>query len=156
MPLPLSQVDLVAYDNHGQPVLLVEVKNSRRDMSALWAAKFRRNMLAHGTLPVAPYFLIATPERMYFWRQDGTGQDEEPPQFTMDATSELKPYFERFGLTPGATGGETLELIVWSWLLHLAESGQQRAKHDSSLHWLSESGLIEALQRSRIELGAVQ
>jgi hypothetical protein len=155
MPSPLSEIDLVAYDSRGQAVLLAEVKN-RRDTSDLWAAKFRRNRLAHGTLPPAPYFLIATPDRMYFWRQGGPGQEEEPPHFTMDATVELKPYFEKSGLTPGATGGEALDLIVFSWLNDISESGLRRSKQDSSLRWLADSGLLEALQRSRIELGAVQ
>jgi hypothetical protein len=113
-------------------------------------------MLAHGTLPTARFFLIATPERMYFWRQEDLSPKEEPPQFTMDATNELKPYFEKFGQTPEKTSGQVLELIVFSWLNDLAESGQSRAKQDASLRWLSESGLLEALGRARIALSPVQ
>jgi hypothetical protein len=155
MALPTREVDFVAYDEHGQPVLLVEVK-SRHETSELWAARFRRNLLAHGTLPKAPFFLIATPERMYFWRQDDPSPNEEPPQFTLDATNELKPYFERFKQTPEKTSGQALELILFSWLVDLAEFGQSRANKDSSLKWLSESGLLEALRSARIELSAVQ
>src|SRR6266478_314931 len=99
MILPTRDVDLVAYDDRGQAVLLVEVKSSH-ETSELWAARFRRNMLAHGTLPAARFFLIATPDRMYFWHQEDPSLREEPPQFTMDATNELKPYFEKFGQTP--------------------------------------------------------
>jgi hypothetical protein len=51
------------------------------------------NLSAHGTLPKAPFFLIATPESLYFWRQDQAGLNEDLPQFTMDATTELRPYF---------------------------------------------------------------
>jgi hypothetical protein len=152
MALP-NRVDFMAYDERGQPVLLVEVK-SMHETSELWAARFRRNLLAHGALPSAPFFLIATPERLYFWRQDAT--EEEPPQFTMDATAELKPYFERFKQTPAATSGEVLELILFSWLTDIAESGQSRVIEDSSLKWLSGSGLLEALKHARIELSAVR
>ena len=155
MALPTREIDFVAYDDRGQPVLLVEVK-SRRQTSDLWAARFRRNLLAHGTLPRAPFFLIATPEHMYFWRQDDPRPNDEPPQFTMDAISELKPYFERFKQTPEKTGGQALELILFSWLVDLAESGQLRAKQDSSLRWLSDSGLLDALRSARIESSAVQ
>jgi hypothetical protein len=155
MVLPTREVDFVAYDDRGQAVLLVEVKSSR-ETSELWAARFRRNMLAHGTLPRAPFFLIATPERMYFWRQEDPSPKEEPPQFTMDATNELKPYFEKFGQAPEKTSGQALELIVFSWLNDIAESGQLRARQDPSLRWLSESGLLEALGRARIELSPVQ
>lgn len=153
MALP-NRVDFVAYDERGQPVLLVEVK-SIHDTSELWAARFRRNLLEHGTLPNAPFFLIATPERLYFWRQDATASKEEPPQFTMDATAELKPYFERFKQTPEGASGEVLELILFSWLNDLAESGQSRVNEDSSLEWLSGSGLLETMKRARIELSAV-
>ena len=111
-------------------------------------------MLAHGTLPKALFFLIATPERLYFWRQEDPSPTEEPPQFTMDATAELKPYFERYKQTPEKTGGQALELILFSWLTDIAEFGQSRAKQDPSLKWLSESGLLEALKSARLELCA--
>src|SRR5205085_7678008 len=124
--------DFVAFDQFGRPVLLVEVKSTQRT-SDLWAARFRRNLLAHGTLPRAPFFLIAPPDHMYFWRQDDPTPSEELPQFTLDATRELKPYFERFEQRPGKTGGHALELILFSWLVDLAQSGQLRAKEDPSL-----------------------
>lgn len=156
MTLSSREVDFIAYDERGQPVLLVEVKGRHKKTSELWAARFRRNLLAHGTLPKAPYFLIATPERMYFWRQDDQNPEEELPQFTMDATDELKPYFEKSDQTPGKTSGQALELILFSWLNDIAEFGQSRAKEDPSLRWLSESGLLDALKRARIELSVVQ
>lgn len=149
------EIDLVAYDQIGAPILLVEVKSTYRS-SEHWAARFRRNLLSHGTLPRTPFFLIATPEHMYFWRQDGLSLGEEPPQFTMDARHELKPYFERFHQTPEKTSGQALELILYSWLLDLAQSGESRAKGDPSLQWLSKSGLLEALRRARIESIALQ
>jgi len=93
---------------------------------------------------------------MYFWRQEDSSPNEEPPQFTMDATRELKPYFERFKQTPERTGGQALELILFSWLVDLAQSGELRAKQDPSLNWLSESGLLDALRSARIESSLVQ
>src|ERR1035437_8118466 len=97
-----------------------------------------------------------TPERMYFWRQRDSGPEEGLPQFTLDATNELGPYFQRVGLTPKKARGETLELIVFYWLNDIAETGQLRAKEDPSLGWLSESGLLEALGRAHIVLSTVQ
>ena len=155
MPLPTREIDFVAYDQLGQPVLLAEVKSTQRT-SDQWAAQFRRNLLEHGTLPNAPYFLIATPEHMYFWRQENSSPEEEPPQFTMDATRELKPYFERFQQTPEKTSGQALELILFSWLVDLARSGELRAQDDPSIRWLAESGLLEALRCARIESSALQ
>jgi hypothetical protein len=151
----MRDVDLAAYDRLGQPILLAEVK-SIRQTSGQWAARFRRNLLAHGTLPRAPFFLIATPEHMYFWRQEDPASNEEPPQFTLDAAHELKPYFERFKQAPDKTGGRALELILFSWLVDLAQSGQSRAQEDPSLRWLSESGLLGALRSARIESSTLQ
>jgi hypothetical protein len=157
MVIPKRDVDFVAYDDRGQAVLLVEVKSSHgHETSERWAARFRRNMLAHGTLPAARFFLIATPERMYFWRQDDILSTEEPPQFTLDATKELRPYFEKFGQTPQKTSGQALELIIFSWLSDIAESGLVRVNQDSSLRWLADSGLLGALGRTRIELSRMQ
>ena|ERR1041385_6455833 len=155
MPLPTRQVDLVAYDQLGQPVLLAEIKSTHQT-SDVWAARFRRNLLAHGTLPRAPFFLIATPDHMYFWRQEDSSPKEEPPQFTLDAKRELKPYFERFRQTPEMTRGQALELILVSWLVDLAQSGESKAQRDPSLNWLSESGLLDALRSARIEASPLQ
>lgn len=69
MPPQNAPIDFIAYNRDGTVVLLAEAK-SRRGTSEAWAAKLRRNMLAHGVLPKSQYFLIATPERMYGWRQE--------------------------------------------------------------------------------------
>jgi hypothetical protein len=52
--------DLAIYNRDGQLALVAEVK-SKLNASAEWAAQFRRNILAHGTFPKAPYFLMAFP-----------------------------------------------------------------------------------------------
>src|SRR5436853_561570 len=114
-------LDFIVYDQRRQPALLVEVKGGR-NTSEEWAARYRRNLLAHGNLPKAPYFLIATPQQMYFWRQNGSGASEEPPQFTLDATKELRPYVDKADLAPEEMYGEVLELVLFSWLVDLLAS----------------------------------
>jgi hypothetical protein len=63
MPTQNSPIDFIAYNADGTVVLLAEAK-TRHGTSEEWAAKLRRNMLAHGLLPRAEYFLIATPEQI--------------------------------------------------------------------------------------------
>lgn len=75
MPTQNNAIDFIAYDPEGGLVLLAEAK-SRRGTSDLWAAKFRRNMLAHGLLLRSKYFLIATPERMYGWKQENLSAND--------------------------------------------------------------------------------
>jgi hypothetical protein len=155
MAFAIRDIDLIAYDERGQALLLVLVKG-RNDTSELWAAQYRRNLLSHDTLPAAPFFLIATSDRMYFWRQRGGDLEEDLPHFTLDATSEFKPYLDRLKLTPEKAWGEVLELIVFYWLNEIAEGGQSRAKEDPAIRWLAESGLLAALRKPRIEIGVVQ
>jgi hypothetical protein len=155
MPVAVREIDFVAYDDRGQVILLGEAKG-RRGVSDQWAARFRRNMLAHGTLPKAAFFFIATPEHLYFWRQDRPLSGDEPPEFTIDATKELKPYFEKSGQAPGTVSEQGLEVVVWWWLTDIAISGRTRAKHDPSIGWLADSGLIDALEKARIEMNPAQ
>ncbi len=89
-----SNIDFVAYDRKGQVLLLAEAK-SRHGTSESWAARLRRNMLAHGMLPWAKYFLIATPERMYLWKQGRHDPAEVPPGFTIDAEKVFPALFPK-------------------------------------------------------------
>jgi hypothetical protein len=68
-------------------------------------------MLSHGILPWARYFLIATPERMYLWKQDQVNSAEVPPEFTMDAAKVFQPYFQKLHQDPSKIGAEAFELL---------------------------------------------
>jgi len=131
--------------------LLAEAK-SRHGTSDVWAAKFRRNMLAHGLLPRSKYFPIATPERMYGWKQEDLSANDVPPQFTVDAQKALAPYFAKLNQDPGNIGPKAFELLVLSWLTDIAMSAEQNAEFDPSLKSLFESGLLSSLRQAQIEM----
>jgi hypothetical protein len=151
MPVKDKGVDVIAYDQSGRVVLLAEAK-SRVGTSAEWAARFRRNMLSHGILPRALFFMIATPERLYFWKQDHPGESDEPPEFTIDATREFEPYFDKLEKTSRTVSEQALEVFVLSWLTDIARTGDARSRNDPSMRWLSESGLIDSLEKARIAM----
>jgi hypothetical protein len=151
MPVQDKGIDVIAYDQSGRVILLAEAK-SRVGTSPEWAARFRRNMLSHGTLPQALFFLIATPERLYFWKQDHPSASDEPPDFTIDATREFKPYFDKLEKPSRAVSEQALEMLVLSWLTEIARTGDARTANDPSMRWLSESGLIDSLEKARIEM----
>ncbi|MGD1069937.1 MAG: hypothetical protein ABSB15_07340 [Bryobacteraceae bacterium] len=151
MPSLDQGIDLIAYDQAGRVVLLAEAK-SRVGTSAEWAARFRRNMLSHGTLPDAPFFLIATPERLYFWKQNHADAPDEPPEFTVDATIEFKPYLDKLERTSRTVSEQALEVLVYLWLTDMAQTGDARSKNDPSMRWLADSGLIRSLEKARIEM----
>ena len=152
MPSHHSGIDFIAYDREGRIVLLAEAK-SRRGTSEDWAARLRRNMLSHGVLPWAKYFLIATPERMYLWKQVRPNLAEVRPEFTIDATKEFRPYFQKLHQEPSDIGPEAFELLVLTWLTDIARSGDG-LNQDASSPWLSE--LTGSLQQARIEMNPVQ
>ena len=152
MPSQRSGIDFIAYDKEGQIILLAEAK-SRRGTSEHWAARLRRNMLSHGILPWAKYFLIATPERLYLWKQEHPNLSEVAPEFTIDATKEFQPYFQKLHQEPSDIGPEAFELLVLTWLTDIARSGDG-LRQDVASPWLAE--LTGSLQQARIEMNPIQ
>jgi hypothetical protein len=153
MPTQHSGIDFVAYDRDGGVLLLAEAK-SRHGTSEDWAARLRRNMLAHGLLPWAKYFLIATPERMYLWKQERPNLVEAPPEFTIDAAKVFQPYFQRLNQEPSNIGPQEFDLLVLTWLNDIALSGGPKPAQDPSSAWLSE--LAGSLRQARIEMNPMQ
>ena len=111
-------------------------------------------MLAHGVLPWSKYFLIATPEHMYLWKQERPDPAEAPPEVTIDAATIFQPYFQKFQQDPSKIAPEAFEFLVLTWLTDITRSGEPKPAPDPSSAWLSE--LTGSLQRARIEMNPVQ
>lgn len=147
---PDSDWDLSVDNRNGQLALVVEVKR-KTNVSPEWAAKLRRNILAHGTFPKAPYFLMVFPDKFYLWSDAEADQDQSEPTYTIDASPILQPYFERAGVTADQISGDSLELIITSWLGEIIYSDQLPENIDASQQWLIESGLYAALVGGKFE-----
>jgi hypothetical protein len=147
---PDSGWDLSVDNRNGQLALVVEVKR-KTNVSSEWAAKLRRNILAHGTFPKAPYFLMVFPDKFYLWSNAKAYQDQSEPTYTIDASPILQPYFERAGVTADQIGGASLELIVTSWLGEVIHSDELPENIEASQQWLIESGLYAALAGGKFE-----
>jgi len=150
MIMERPQIDFIAYKPDGNVVLLAEAK-SRRGTSDSWAAKLRRNMLAHGMLPRSQFFLIATPERIYGWRQEDLPPSEVPPQFLVDAKKALQPYFAKLKESPEDISPSAFELLILTWLTDIARSTEDQIELNPSLAPLIESGLLLSLHEAQIE-----
>lgn len=105
--------DLAVYNSNNQLVLVAEIK-SKLNASPEWAARLLRNILAHGTFPKAPYFLVAFPDWFYLWTDADTRLDQNEPTYTIDARPILQPYFEQAGVSAEQISSQSLELIVAS------------------------------------------
>ncbi len=134
--------DLTAYNRDNQLVLAVEVK-TKLDATPGWAAQLRRNILAHGTFPNAPYFLMVFPNRFYLWKNTESHHEAIEPTYVIDARPILQPYFEQSGVTADQVSGQSLELIVASWLSEVLHKTPDEL--DASHQWLIDSGLYDAV-----------
>lgn len=149
-----STWDLLVNNRNGQLTLVVEVKR-KIDASPEWAAEFRRNILAHGTFPEAPHFLMVFPDKFYLWSGVESHLDQSEPTYTIDAHPILQPYLEQTGLTADQISGQSLELIVASWLAKIIYSEKSSEDIDDSQRWLIDSGLYAAIAGGQFEHEAV-
>jgi hypothetical protein len=146
--------DLAIYDRDNQLIVVVEIKN-KLSASPEWAARLRRNILAHGTFPKAPYFLMVFPDRFYLWTDAAAQLDQSEPNYIIDARPILQPYFEQAGVSANQITSQSLELIVASWLGEVIHSEKLPEEIDQSQQWLLESGLYPAVAGGHFEHEAV-
>ncbi|MBC8160773.1 MAG: hypothetical protein H7Z42_06090 [Roseiflexaceae bacterium] len=142
--------DIAVYDRNEQLVLVSEIKN-KLDAAPEWAGRLRRNILAHGIYPDAPFFLIAFPNRFYLWASSKETQSGINPDYIIDARPILQPYFEKSQITPEQISSQSLELIVTAWLSAVIHSERLPEDFSSSEHWLIDSGLYAAIVGGRFE-----
>jgi hypothetical protein len=138
-----SRWDLSVNDLNGQLILVVEIKQ-KLNTSPEWAAKFLRNILAHGTFPKAKYFLLAFPDRFYLWNCDEVSVDISMPTYIIDASELLQPYFKRAEVSPKTISGKGFELIIAFWVGEIMHS-ESSEEIEKSQPWLIDSGLYAAL-----------
>src|SRR5574341_2017811 len=142
--------DFEVFDRGNRLVLAVEVK-SKLNASTEWAARWRRNMLAHGILPVARYFLMTFPDRFYLWKHADLDHtlDVSEPTYVIDARPIVKPYLDRSGISANQISEQSLELIVASWLNQIIHQTPDELR--GSQDWLLDSGLHAAIAGGRLE-----
>jgi hypothetical protein len=143
--------DIFAFDRNGQLVLIAEAK-SKRGTSSDWAAKMRRNMLAHDLMPNAPYFLLALPDAFYLWDGSGRSAQFSEPTRRIDPHKFLKPLYEKTGISPTNLTERTFEFIVTSWLNQVLRADSSRDLRNGEQDWLVESGLFDRLLGGHLEL----
>ena len=106
-----ARTDLALYGRNDRLTAVAEIKN-KPGTSREWAARTRRNILAHGGSCGADFFILVTPDRLYLWKDAGTDPVRIPPTYEADAQLEFAPYFESAGVDPHHVGGHAFELLV--------------------------------------------
>jgi len=144
-----NQVDIAVSAPDERVQLVVEVKNVR-GASPEWAAQLRRNLLVHGLVPNAPYFLLALPDRFYLWKAGATLPDAVPADYTVDTRDVLGSYTDRLGLPLTDLSEPSLELLVTSWLHDLIDYDLTGNGDTPLQHWLVDSGLYQAIKHGSV------
>ena len=126
-------------------MLAVETK-TKLNASVEWAIGLRHNLLARGVLPDTKFFLIATPDRFFIWKNAEVNSTGDEPTQIIDSKLFLAPYFMRAGITSEDISGSSFELIIISWLSELLYSGITLEQVNGSYQELADSGLQEAIR----------
>ena len=148
-----SRADLAVYNSEGVLKIVVEIKG-RHGTTSEWATHTRRNMAAHGNLSNVDYFIIATQDRLYMWKESGIEPDLVPPTYEADLRSELAPYYEVSYLDNNDISEYALELLIATWLNDISQSTLVAGRERTVENWISESGLMNAAENGRIEFEA--
>lgn len=144
------RADLALYDHDGQLAAIAEIKN-KVGTSPEWAAKLRRNILAHGDFLGIGFFLLVTPDRLYLWKNAGGEPRLVEPTYEIDARPRLQPYFARAGVDPSGVSGRAFELVVTAWLADLVRSAGSPETLAEAPRGLVESGFLAAVRNGRVE-----
>jgi len=146
----VARADLAVYDRDGQLTAVAEVKN-KVGTSREWAAGLHRNTLARGGFSDIKFFLLATPDRFYLWKDAVGALDAVEPTYDGDAGGLLASYFARSRLDPSDISGSAFELVVAAWLADLARSDGPPTDLPHEQQWLLESGFFNAVKNGRVE-----
>jgi hypothetical protein len=142
--------DLAVYNHDEQLVLVVEIKNIL-SAGPVWAGQLRRNILAHGVYPNAPYFLMAFRDQFYLWTQSNKNINQTMPDYVIDARPILQPYLAQAGVALDQISGQSLELVIVSWLGEMINANTTPDQLAESERWLVDSGLLSAIAGGRFE-----
>lgn len=144
-----TRPDISVYSSDNRLQLVVEVKHKLQP-SATWAAQLRRNLLAHAVLPTAPFFMLALPEQLFFWKNTEV-LDDRLPDHQLSTAHVLRNYFGDQPARP-SLGEQGLELIIADWLNDLASDREEARQLQSASRWFVDSGFLNSIRRGTVRI----
>ena len=143
-----SKPDITVYSPDHDLLLVVEIKGTPKS-DDLWAAKLRRNLVVHGAVPAAPYFLLVVSDRLYLW-QDETSSEAVLPTYSGDTRTVLQKYLPKWKVNHETLTERGLELAVRSWLSELTSVDGNVPLDGTANAWLQGSGLQEKIRTGEV------
>ncbi len=147
----MKNADLMIHDSQGRLILAVEVKD-KSGATREWARQYRTNLEEHGSLPGAPYFLLALPDRFYFWKREPGAPFPLEPTDEMDPRPFLEPFYRELGIAPAELTGYSFEMFLTTWFSRMTQGEAVAGPMNPQDQWLKATGLFEALRGGRVEL----
>lgn len=145
MAISRPRPDILIKNPQGFPIAVVEVKN-QQNLSRDVATKLRRNMVAHGFLAQIPYFLLASQDVGFLWKEPKHVSFDAPPTYEFPMDKVVARYLKR---EPGQRlYGAELELVVLQWLTDLALGTQKVVEEPEKT--LALSGFNESIKGATI------
>lgn len=144
-----SKPDIVVYSSDHNLLLVVEIKGTPKS-DACWAAKLRRNLVVHGAVPAAPYFLLVVSDHLYLWKNE-ISSEAVLPSYSADTRTVLHKYLPKWKNIQHDTVSERgLELAVRSWLSELTTVDGNTPVDEPANAWLQGSGLSEKIRTGEV------
>jgi hypothetical protein len=140
--------DIGVYGQDGRLVLVVEVK-AGTGISLDSAAGLRTNLLAHGLLSDAPYFLLASPRNLLLWKSETPANG--PADFMASADPVLRDYLPTRTGQGGTFRSESLQLAMLSWLGDLASAVRTPDLSSEPDRMIVDSGLYDAIHFGEVK-----
>ena len=138
--------DIVISDRSGAAVAIIEVKALSGGVRT--AARYLRNLFAHGVLPHARFALLITADTGYLWSAPDAVRREAAPSLTFPMDRVVQHYLPADrGSTP--VRDLVLESVVERWLADLADGIVIDARVESSLQ---EAGFLHAVRDSLVNV----
>lgn len=142
MPL---QPDIVISDRSGATAAAIEVK-ALTGADAQTAARYLRNLVAHGALPLARFVLLVTPQTGYLWSTPGEILRAAGPSLTFPMERIIE-HFMPAAPDSRPVGDLVLESIVVLWLEELTDGIIVYAAVAKSLE---DTGFLGAVRGGRV------
>lgn len=143
-----SKPDIAVYSPDHNLLLVVEIKGTPKS-DEFWAAKLRRNLVVHGAVPAAPYFLLVVSDHLYLW-QDEISPEAVLPTYCGDTRTVLQKYLPKWKLQHDTLTERGLELAVRSWLSELTTQDGDVPVDGTGNAWLHGSGLPEKIRTGEV------
>jgi hypothetical protein len=142
---PRPRPDILVRSPEGYPIAVVEVKN-QQNLSRDVAMKLRRNMVAHGLLPQVPFFLLASQDVGFLWKEPKYVSYDIPPTYEFPMDKVVARYLKR---EPGERlYGAELELVLLQWLIDLTQGAHKNVEEPEKT--LALSGFSESIKGATV------